>query len=138
MPEASRFSSIDGVLFIDDQSFLYQYPPNKSNTSYTIHNSVDWMMRQAFQNCDNLENVKLPKYFREISYRCFAECDKLNNIVIPEWVEGIDSSAFQNCSSLTDIAFSENTKKYGSEVFDGTPWYDNQPEGAVYTGGSSL
>lgn len=129
-----RFSSIDGVLFNEDQSTLYQYPPNKSNISYTIPNSVDWMMRQAFQNCDNLESVKLPKFFREISYRCFAECDKLNNIVIPEWVEEIDSSAFQNCSSLTDITFSENTKKYASEVFDGTPWYENEPEGAIYTG----
>ncbi len=129
-----RFSSIDGVLFDEEQLLLYQYPPNKSNTSYTIPNSVDWIMRQAFQNCDNLENIKLPKYLREISYKCFAECDKLNNVVIPEWVEEIDSSAFQNCSSLTNITFSDNTKKYGSEVLDGTPWYDNQPEGAVYTG----
>ena len=129
-----RFSSIDGVLFDEDQSFLYQYPPNKSNTSYTIPNSVDWIMRQAFQNCDNLESVKLPKYLHEISYRCFAECDKLNNVLIPEWVEAIDSSAFENCKNLLNITFSNNTLAYGSHVMDGTAWYDNQPEGAVYTG----
>ena len=91
-------------------------------------------MGQAFQNCDNLETVKLPKYLHEISYSCFAECDKLNNVVIPEWVTEISCYAFENCKSLTNITFSDNTKIYGSGIVNGTPWYDNQPEGAVYTG----
>lgn len=129
-----RFSSIDGVLFDDWQDILYQYPPNKISTTYTIPNSVTWIMSQAFQNCDNLERIKLPEFIHEISYGCFAECDKLNNIIIPNGVEEIYSSAFENCKSLTNITFSNNTRNYGSSVFEGTPWYDNQPDGAIYTG----
>lgn len=129
-----QFSSIDGVLFDDWQDILYQYPPNKNSTSYTIPNSVTWIMAQAFRNCDNLISVKLPNFLSEISYNCFADCDNLNNVVIPDGVTEIDSSAFENCMSLTDITFSNNTKIYGGNVVNGTPWYDNQPEGAVYTG----
>lgn len=129
-----HYSSIDGVLFDAWQDILYQYPPNKSSTSYTIPNSVTWIMAQAFQNCDNLERVKLPEYLREISYSCFAECDKLNNVVIPDGVTEIYSSAFENCKSLTDITFSDNTRAYGSNVVYGTLWYDEQPDGIIYTG----
>ncbi len=129
-----RFSSIDGVLFDDWQEILYQYPPNKSSTTYTIPNSVTWVMSQAFRNCDNLEKIKLPEFIHEISYGCFAECDKLNNVVIPNGVEEIYSSAFENCKSLTNITFSNNTRNYGSSIFEGTPWYNDQPDGPVYTG----
>ena len=42
--------------------------------------------------------------------------------------------AFSNCSSLTSVTIPNSVTTIGEDAFNGTAWYDNQPNGLVYAG----
>ena len=55
------------------------------------------------------------------------------------WVElvqddVIPAGLFCGCKKLTSISIPSGLKNIGSEAFDGTGWYENQPDGLVYIG----
>ena len=60
--------------------------------------------------------------------------NKLTTVTIPNSVTGIGYGAFRDCSSLTSITIPNNVTSIGSEAFEGTLWYDNQPNGVIYIG----
>ena len=62
----------------------------------------------------------------------FNDCSSLTSIVLPEGVTSIGGSAFNDCSSLSSITIPESVTSIGVRAFDGTPWYNNQPDGVVY------
>ena len=49
-------------------------------------------------------------------------------------VTSIGEFAFENCTSLTSIEIPNSVKSIGCGAFNGTAWYENQPEGLVYAG----
>lgn len=59
---------------------------------------------------------------------------QIKSLIIGEHVKTIGAKAFYNCKGLTSISVPESVTKIGSEAFDGTSWYDNQPDGVVYAG----
>ena len=110
-------------------------------TSITIPNSVTSIGSSAFEDCSGLTSFTIPNVLTTISPATFYGCSGLTSIIIPESVTSILCDAFTDCSSLADITFPSNlsyidfSDDYGSVfVFDGTAWYDNQPDGMVYAG----
>lgn len=69
-----------------------------------------------------------------IGYYAFSGCSGLTSVTIGNSVTSIGDRAFLGCSSLTSIIISNSVTIIGSNVFDRTPWYDNQPDGLVYAG----
>lgn len=53
------FASENGVLFNKDKTILLKYPEGKKDKSYTIPNSVEFINKEAFSNCDNLMEFKV-------------------------------------------------------------------------------
>jgi hypothetical protein len=49
-------------------------------------------------------------------------------------VTSIGSYALENCSNLSSINIPESVTSIGSDAFDGTKWYEKQPDGIVYVG----
>ncbi|MDD6701965.1 MAG: leucine-rich repeat domain-containing protein [Bacteroidales bacterium] len=49
-------------------------------------------------------------------------------------VTSIGSDAFYDCSGLTSVTIPNSVTEIGSGAFDGTAWYNNQPDGLVYAG----
>ncbi|MBR1467751.1 MAG: leucine-rich repeat domain-containing protein [Bacteroidaceae bacterium] len=49
-------------------------------------------------------------------------------------VTSIGSYAFEDCTGLTSITIPNSVTSIGSSAFDGTAWYNNQPNGMVYAG----
>ena len=69
-----------------------------------------------------------------IGERAFEACRGLTSITIPNSVTIIENKAFWGCSGLTSITIPNSVTSIGWLAFDGTAWYDNQPDGVVYAG----
>ena len=88
----SAYTSENGVLFNKSKTVLIQYPAKKTDTNYTIPNSV-----------------------KNIEVMAFADCCNLISITIPDSVIDIESGAFLCCSRLTSIDVDSNNTDYTSE-----------------------
>ena len=58
----------------------------------------------------------------------------LTKVIISNSITSIGVYAFENCTSLTSVTIPNSVTSIGDEAFDGTPWYNNQPDGVVYAG----
>ena len=64
----------------------------------------------------------------------FYGCTGLTQVTIPNSVTTIGSSAFYRCTGLTSVTIGNSVTTIGSSAFEGTPWFNNQPDGLVYAG----
>ncbi|MBR5683130.1 MAG: leucine-rich repeat protein [Ruminococcus sp.] len=128
------FTGRDGVLFDKYMESLLKFPIGSVNVSYTVPDGVMEIAPHAFDDADSLEKLEISARAEIIGDYAFYGCDKLNNVVIPDNVLDIGESAFRNCTGLSDITFSTETIFVGEWAVSGTPWYEAQPDGVVYTG----
>jgi hypothetical protein len=95
------YSSVDGVLFNNNQTTLVEYPGGLTG-SYTISNSVSSVGDSAFMWCTNLTSA-----------------------TIPDSVTHIGNEAFGACLSLSNVYFQGNAPSFGLDVFGGPkPMWD--------------
>ena len=93
----TNYQSADGVLFSKDMTNLIIYPMDKTDSSYSIPESVTTIGAFAFKLCTNLMSIE-----------------------ISESVTTIDSSAFVCCENLASITIQSDTLvTYGAWMFDG-------------------
>lgn len=71
---------------------------------------------------------------KAIKSQAFMGCSTLTSVTIPDSVIAIEKEAFKNCSNLSTINNGANVEMISYNAFSGTPWFDNQPDGAVYFG----
>ena len=71
----------------------------------------------AFESCNNLISIDMPKSIKSIGYGAFANCYSLENIVIPEGVETIDDYVFWESGNLKTVSISKTVKSIGDECF---------------------
>ncbi len=110
--ENNNYASIDGVLFNKDKTELKQYPIGRSETTYTIPDSVT-----------------------EIEFEAFSGCTSLSSINIPDSVTYIGSSAFSGCEKLAAINVSSENNNYTS--IDGVLFNKDKTELNQYPAGRS-
>ena len=103
-------------------------------TSVTIPNSVTSIGNYTFRECSNLTSVSIPNGVTYIGEGAFYKCSGLISVTIPESVLGINRGTFNDCSSLTSITIPECLTKIYNYAFEGTAWYNNQPDGVLYIG----
>ena len=103
-------------------------------TSITVPSSVESIGYYAFQGCTNLSSITLSEGLKTISADAFAICKGLSSIIIPNSVREIDPYAFAECTNLSSITFPTEMDYVGSNAFNNTAWYENQPDGVVYAG----
>ena len=103
-------------------------------TSITIPNSVTTIGLGAFYNCSGLTSLTIPNSVTNIGTSAFRGCSGLTSITIPSSVTSIGDGAFYGCSGLTAITIPSSVTNIGWSAFEGTPWYNNQPDGLVYAG----
>ena len=107
-------TSVDGALFNKEKTELIQYPAGRTETSYTIPDSVTDIDAGAFMGCTRLTDVTIPDsvtYIGGMMYSdgapgAFAGCTGLKNITIPDSVTSMGTGAFMGCNGLTSVTIS--------------------------------
>lgn len=105
----------------------------KGFNSVQIPNTVITIGDSAFAGFE-LTELNLPDSVKNIGTDAFRNCQNLTSIVIPSSVTWIGQSAFAFCCNLGDIKFSNELEDVDQDAFSETLWYNEQPDGVVYTG----
>lgn len=71
----------------------------------------------CFAGCKSLAKVSLPKGLKKIGFQAFKDCASLSEINIPATVRGIGEGAFRGCTSMKEITISRSTTGIGWGVF---------------------
>ena len=85
--------------------------------SITIPEGVTSIWNDAFNECQSLTSVKMPKTLKYIGVRAFYNCSKLNNISLRN-TKSCGNEAFSGCESLTVIDL-EGMASIGNSAFYG-------------------
>ena len=116
-----------------------------SLTSITIPNSVTEIEGWAFCDCHSLTSITIPNSVTTITTDAFDGCTGLTSIVVESGNSSYDSregcNAIIRTNTNTLIVGCKNTvipnsvTTIGNRAFDGTGWWNNQPDGLIYKDG---
>ena len=115
----SVYSSMDGILFSEDQTTLVLYPAGKTSPTYTIGDHVTQIGEHAFSGCIHLRSITIPDNVATIGKYAFSNCVSLERIILPVGITDIGESAFSGCSGLMGIAIPEGITSLGKFAFYG-------------------
>ena len=107
----TKYTSENGVLFNKDKTTIVRYPANKTETTYTIPNSVTSIGYAAFYKCSSLTSVTIPNSATSIGSSAFEGCSGLTSIKIPNSVTSIGYMAFYSCTNSTIFCEAESKPK---------------------------
>ena len=113
----TSFSSQNGVLFNKNMTTIVCFPNGKSETTYTIPNSVTCIYDGAFQKSNGLTSVSIPNSVTTIGDYAFQNCSNLTSITIPNSVTSIGSNAFEVCRGLTSVTIPNSVITIGDAAF---------------------
>jgi len=111
-PANPAFTSVNGVLFNKNQTYLFNYPPARAG-SYRIPASVTLIAGGAFESCAKLTAVTLPTGVTNINASAFSSCTSLTNVTIPASVTFLGGGAFGSCTNLRTVFFAGNPPGFG-------------------------
>ena len=136
----ANYCSDNGVLFDKSKTTVICYPAGKTDTIYTIPNSVKTISQSAFHNgyftyvnipnsvkifnnyafcyCKNLLTVSIPDSITTIPYSAFSSCSNLKSVIIPDNIKTIEYYAFDDCSGLTSVTIGKNVTSIGILAFE--------------------
>ncbi len=131
IPETVNY---EGISYSVTSIGFYAFSICSNLTSITIGSSVTSIGSSAFAFCSGLTSIIIPTSVTSIGSSAFRGCSGLTSIIIPNSVTYIGDDAFLWCSGLTSITIPESVTSIGDRAFEGTAWYESQPDGLVYAG----
>ena len=100
------------------KTWLFECPSFEGKpVSINIEEGVSHIGARVFEDCTNIQSVRLPDSIRSIGEKAFENCTGLKNISIPSSVNNIAKNTFNNCTSLTNITIPGNVTKIGENAF---------------------
>lgn len=111
--ENEYYCSIDGHLYNKAKTELIQYALGKTDTYFSIPNSVVKLNHSSFKRAKNLKTIYIPGSVKTIDRCVFEWCGNLSDVIMKGNVSSIGNFAFSKCTSLKNIYY------YGtSETWD--------------------
>ena len=122
---AGVFTVVDEVLFQNQNTILFAYPPAKVLYSYTAPTSVTKVAPDAFNTATILTSIVLPNTVTEIGERAFSYCNNLSRInssqsttfILPTSLVTIKAQAFRNLRNLARLELPTTLQEIGEACF---------------------
>ncbi len=127
----------DGCVYINNSLYVYK-GEMPENTHIDVKNGTTQICGLAFYGRSSLASITIPNSVTSIEEMTFAECSSLTSIIIPNSVTSIESYAFAFSSSLSSITMPSSITAISGDAFEGTAWFNNQPDGCVYINNNIL
>ncbi len=83
---------------------------------------VEYIYGNSFQECTELESVRLPKSVHTMYYYIFYGCTSLREVHLPEHLRYIGEKSFFNCTSLQTLYMhnpNPDAIELGNDIFEG-------------------
>ena len=127
-------SQPDGLVYIGN--VLYNYKGiMPENTHLTIKDGTVGIANEALCGKSSLSSLTIPESTQYIGINDNVKAYDSGCHAYYELGSGWTSSrVFYGCNGLTSIVIPNSVTSIGSNVFFGTEWYNNQPDGLVYAG----
>ena len=106
--------SVDGVLFNKGKDKLISYPAGKSQTSYTVPESVTWIEGLAFSYSQHLRKVTLTDNVTALGYSAFYESKSLEEVRLPSRLKILANYLFGNCQRLKSVTIPQDVTYLGT------------------------
>jgi len=127
-------------------------------TAVHIPEGVKTIAAEAFSDCSSLASITIPQsvdcilphafygtawynsqpdgliVIGQVAYEYKGEAPENTSIVIPKTVTSITSGAFADNKGITFIEIPSSVNDIGFHAFEGTTWFDNQPDGLIRIG----
>lgn len=113
-----NYCSIDGNLYDKSGTALIQYASGKTETSFTVPDTVTLINEDAFAYCEHLSTVIILDSVTSIGEGAFLACKSLTEVTIGNSVTIIGESAFYECTSLTEVTIPDSVMFIGTCTFD--------------------
>ena len=123
----------DGVVYAGNIAYKYKGVMDESAVIELRAGTVG-ITDEAFGNCENMREIKIPDSVQYIGEGAFYCCTGLEAVDLGNGIKSIGREAFMWCVNLSDIAIPDSVTKIGKDAFSNTLWYTNQPDGIVYAG----
>ncbi len=98
-----NYCSIDGNIYSKDGKTLIRYAPGKTETEFTVPDTVTQIASGAFQTNAYLQKVIMGKNVTFVGERAFLKCVALKSVVYNEKIEKISAGTFAYCEELSDL-----------------------------------
>ena len=126
----------DGIVYAGNVAYTYKGTPS---AILTIKEGTTAIASRAFYERSGITVLRLPGSLLYIGDEAFSKCSSLTYLNLPGNVKAIGDYAFNGCTNLTEITFPNSLLQVGADesavnVFYGTQWYNEQPEGVLYAG----
>lgn len=119
----SNYSSLDGVLMDKAQSSLICYPAGKTDTYYTIPDSVSRIENDAFYRNPYLAFPTIPDSVTYIGEYAFSRCDSLSAVTLPKHLDKLKHDAFGNCPRLYSVSIPVIPRFIDGDAFTNSAWF---------------
>ena len=82
-----------------------------------IPQNVETIGWNAFENCQQLETVRMEPGVKHIKSEAFKDCGRLKTVELSETLESIDGRSFENCDSIVSLSLPASLKRIDSYAF---------------------
>lgn len=108
-----RKSSISKLVFPTEADFL------AGNADFVMADYALKIEKAAFRGCDNLTELTIPAYVKEIGELAFYECSLLRSVTFEDGgkLAEIKKATFACCPALESVTVSGNVKVIGQAAF---------------------
>ncbi len=113
-----RCYDIKSVTFPDSVKYIgkYAFFDCDSIISISLPKELTEIDDSAFGNCFNLKEIDIPENIKTIGKYAFYQCFSLHSISLPESLEVIDDYAFNLCGGLKELYIPKNVNKIGTNI----------------------